>query len=155
MTTIAWDGRILASDKRATNGNGQVLITTKIYRIGGSDENIFKGCLFATSGDVAAGRLMLEWFKRGGKTAKFPDRQRDKDNRSTILVVSQHGELMYFLDSPVPMLPEQNLFTLGSGGEYAMGAMKMGASAIEAVKIACECDCYSGNGIDFLTLEAP
>jgi hypothetical protein len=35
-------------------------------------------------------------------------------------------------------------YAIGSGSLFAFPALKAGASAIEAVRIACECDPYSG-----------
>jgi ATP-dependent protease HslVU (ClpYQ) peptidase subunit len=37
---------------------------------------------------------------------------------------------------------------VGSGGEFAMGAMAAGANARKAVSIACQLDYYTGKGID-------
>ena len=36
---------------------------------------------------------------------------------------------------------------LGSGGDYAIGALEMGASEVEAIKIAAKFDHYTDNGI--------
>lgn len=40
-----------------------------------------------------------------------------------------------------------SLAAVGSGGGFALAAMKAGASAKEAVKIACELDVYSGGRV--------
>ena len=54
---------------------------------------------------------------------------------------SDHGfEYKYYHD-------KSDLITLGSGGDYALAAMKAGASASEAVKIASEMDLFSGGTI--------
>jgi len=46
-------------------------------------------------------------------------------------------------------------YAIGTGGNFALGAMRYGASAAEAVEIAIECDTGCGGKIDVLHLVDP
>lgn len=142
MTCIAWDGKTLAADKRATN-SGLPRTVTKIHRV--------NGCLIGASGDAAQAREMLSWWRNGAKAEDFPASQRDKEDWGTFVVIGDDGIDVYER-TPHPIRFEDKQFACGSGRDFATAAMHLGCTAAQAVEIACKFDINCGNGIDTLDL---
>lgn len=141
MTIIAWDGEILAADKRFCFGS-LPMTGTKIYR--------HNGMLLAISGNAASGEEMLHWFIHGCNIDKFPQIQRDKNDFSGLLVIDKNKNILKYEYSPHPirLLPQKT--AIGSGRDFAIAAMHLGKNAREAVEVAIKHDIYCGNGIDVL-----
>ena len=142
MTVIAWDGKTLAADKRATSGGGIARSVTKIERFGES--------LLAITGgwDVAA--EMREWFKAGADPEKFPAKARD--DVATLIVIRSGAPIVTYSAGPFPMPIEADFIAFGSGRDYAEAAMFLGHDAAEGVRVASHFQTDCGNGIDTLTL---
>lgn len=134
MTCIAWDGKSLAADRLV--GEGYTL--SKIWRL--KDGSLFSGC--GNYDDLVE---VAEWLDHGGKPDKKPTLV---SGESDFLLVDSKGRCYWFT---VPFLRpirfNEKLVALGSGGPYALGAMKVGADAKRAVEIASECDIRTGKGI--------
>lgn len=144
MTVIAWDGKTLAADKRATlagYGGGTV---TKIHRVNGS--------LCAFSGSLDTAVEMLEWFRAGADATKYPKRQAD-ENDATFMVITPDRAVMVYERSPHPLRFEEGARAMGSGRDYALAAMYLGYPASTAVEVASALDVNCGNGVDTLDLE--
>ena len=142
MTVIAWDGRTLAADKRATSGGGIARTVTKIQRHG--------GCLIAITGCWDTAAEMREWFKAGADPDKFPVKARE--DRSTLIVIDADGIRTWAI-GPHPMTIEADRCCWGSGRDYAEAALFLGHDAVKAVEVACHFQTDCGNGIDALRLE--
>jgi 20S proteasome alpha/beta subunit len=144
MTCIAWDGKTLAADKRASLG-GLIRTTTKIFRV--------RDCLVGYSGEAAFGQQMVGWFRDGEQPADFPGSQRDKDDWAGLLVIRPDGKIQRYERTPQALTYEDANFAVGSGRDFAIAAMYLGKTAVEAVAVACALDSDCGNGIDALELE--
>lgn len=145
MTVIAWDGRMLAADKRACNGTSSVGTVTKIHR--------WSGGLCGFAGDLDLGLAMAKWLEDGAIPANYPERQKGDDNIGFI-VVHNNGTVVRYEREPVPIRFENRFQAMGSGRDFALAAMHLGWSARNAVVVACALDCGCGNGIDVLCIEA-
>ena len=143
MTTIAFDGRTLAADKRSTIG-GLYRTGTKIFRVGSS--------LVGYAGSGAQCSEMLAWARGGFRKAAFPEAQRDTENSIVLLVIRPHGVIQIYEHSPCAIEYEDKQFAIGSGRDYALAAMRLGKNARDAVLLAAEFDPGTGNGVDTLTL---
>ena len=143
MTTIAWDGKTLAADKRAVNC-GLCRSITKIFKL-------TDGSLFAGSGDSAFILQMRAWVEGGCVIAEFPAHQRDKDDWQVCIVIDHDG-LRLYERTPYPLRFDDTMYACGSGRDFAIAAMHLGKTAREAVEVACLFDAGSGNGIDMLEL---
>lgn len=144
MTTIAWDGKTLAADKRSASKSGPITIITKIFNI--------DGVLVGTSGAGPQCSMLLDWAKTKFDPEKYPFK--DPKEYSRILVINQDKTVLeYDTYSKYPEVIENPFYAIGSGRAYAMAAMHCGKTAIEAVEIAAAYDINSGNGIDTLTLD--
>lgn len=141
MTVVAYKDGVLAADKQSTFA-GLRRTTTKIARLP-------DGRLFGAAGNSSKCRALLQWFEKGDADAKYPD---DK-NECMVLIVNLDGSLVYYDDGPTPILLEDPFTAIGSGRDYAMGAMDVGASAVKAVDVACKYDTGCGQGVDLLRLK--
>lgn len=136
MTTIAWDGTYLAADKQM----GGRYTAGKIFHLGG-------GCYLAGAGIYDQIIEVVTWIVQGADEDKKPKLDTAED-ASDILIVEESGKA-YWLTWPFLRRVELNepFVAVGSGAEYAVGAMAMGASAKRAVSIATRFDPYTGKGI--------
>lgn len=144
MSVIAWDGRILAADKRACLGS-LIRTVTKINRV--------DHALCAYAGDAAGGEEVLAWFSRGAKPDEFPASQRDRENWSGLLVIRRGGLILKYEHSPYPVRFEDKFFAIGSGRDFALAAMHLGHDARKAVEVAIALDNTCGNGIDWTVFD--
>lgn len=141
MSVVVWDGKTLAADKQASNGNLRRR-GKKIWRHG--------DILIAGTGTLTDIEEMRDWILGGMDKEKFPA----NDKRDcTLVVVNRSGTLLRFEDSPFPLCYEEDVFAEGSGRDFAYGAMAMGADAAQAVEIASRYDISCGCGVDTLTFE--
>lgn len=134
MTTIAYRDGILAADGRTTYGD--TIFTDhskKIHRL--SD-----GALFALCGDVAYVQPMLD-------ALEDDDVDLPQGEGFTAVIVEKDGKVRLYEGKGGFIALDASYYAFGSGEEYAMGAMDMGASAHDAVRVACGRDLSSGGDI--------
>lgn len=135
MTTIAYKDGWLVSDSRETSGERvDTDRCKKIYRLP-------DGSLYAGSGESAIIMHLYQELLKAARVKKkvLPNIQLKGINA---IVVANKKNVNYYekgiwtsLDYP---------FAIGTGSHYALAAMDNGASAEEAVRIACKRDIYSG-----------
>lgn len=135
MTVIAWDGKILAADKQTVWGTIPKP-TTKIFTL--SDGVRFGACGFKDN---------VEKFRRWVIEGRVRDQRPNIIGEFYGILVEPNGLCFHYNEA----LEEHNIagqWAIGSGGDFAMGAMLAGKSAIEAVEIAIQLDVNSGIGVD-------
>lgn len=137
MTTIAWDGTTVAADRQISYHCAPAL---KIMRLR-------DGSVVGASGEDY-GRI-LSIFDALNSGA-YPD---SADVQTTILHVHPNGTATLWLTRGKP-IPVSAPFAIGSGADYAMGAMSMGAFASHAVEIASRFDPSTGAGVDVVTVRS-
>ena len=145
MTTIAWDGKTLAADRRQTLGSNEPQTTTKIAAYG----DYFMGA----SGGTAAAKAMLDWAIRGCRAGEFPTGQSGDDWARTVVINTKTRNVHIYERVSIPIQISTRFYATGSGCEYALGAMAAGADARQAVLIAARFDMYTGDGVDSFSLE--
>lgn len=133
MTTIAWDGKTLASDSRQIGDYVDQCNVTKIFTVGSS--------YLGLAGDSGKGQIFLRWYK--DQTKPRPD-QHSLDGFEALII---KGSRTYYVDKTCELIECGKPAAIGSGCDCAMGAMLAGATAIEAVKIAIKLDQYSGGKV--------
>ncbi len=148
MTTIAFDGRSMAADKQMNTGGMKHLNASSKIRRGP-----YRGqpALYGGSGTTVFSAAVTEWLIAGEPEDKRPELPGPEDT-FTVIVATADGVFEY-IDSLRPIFLGDIPWAIGSGAEYAFGAMDAGACAKRAVEIACGRDCSSGMGIDVLTLK--
>ena len=140
MSVVVWDGKSLACDRQATS-QGTKHETCKSKRL--SDGN----GVMAFTGDIARGLAMMYWYEIDMPSHdKFP-RFQDTDNWCR-LIVATRGSCFYFETTPFRIPVIQPFAAWGSGRDFTLGALARGATAKEAVEIACRFDVDCGMGID-------
>jgi ATP-dependent protease HslVU (ClpYQ) peptidase subunit len=141
MTTLAFDGITLAADSAVSDGEGgtKTRYNHKLRRF--ADGRIAGFC-----GDLTAGIELLDWLEEDGD-APVPKITGD----AMVMVVQPDGGIFNYDKRGIPMDVDEPIAALGSGHEYALGAMMAGAPAEIAVHIAIERDPHSG--FDVLTLD--
>lgn len=143
MSVIAWDGRVLAADKRACIGS-LIRTTTKVFKL--------SGALAAYAGDADSGEALLAWFKNGAVPADFPSSQHG-DMWAGLMVVYPNGDIHKYERTPYPIKFPPQIFAIGSGRDFALAAMHLGEDAVRAVGVACVFDSGCGNGVDHISFE--
>ena len=133
MTTVAFDGTTLAADSQI-NGS-YVEYGNKIEKVG----NITIAC----AGTVSEIALFKRWCR---------DRTKDKPTLTDFSCLEIRSGKVYYYDENLEPLTPSIPVAIGSGSDFAMGAMLAGATAKEAVKIACKLDSNSGGKIKTVTL---
>lgn len=126
MTTIAVKDGVIASDSLVRHDvtyKGRKLFRTKRGIIG-------------IAGALGEGEKFVEWYNdRRKRVPAF-----ESSDEFSALVLTPSGKVELWDASVRGEEIMTGCLAIGSGAAYAMGAMMAGASAPEAVKIACELD---------------
>lgn len=145
MSVIAWDGNCIAADKRIVN-EYTVFTGNKLVEVMRESTRYIVGWV----GMRSQGLLLLQWFQQGEHIEDWPKCQ-TKEEWTRFVVLNTRERQIYsyeYYPSALPLSPENKFMAWGSGGEFAIGAMAMGASAVEAVEIASRFSRECGNGVD-------
>lgn len=147
MTTIAFDGKTMAADKQSVAGSRKYQkLNCKIR----SGKYHGMPALFSGAGTIVYCDAVVEWLLAGMPDENRPEMPTSPDS-FTVIVATELG-LFEYIDSLRPIALGPLKWAIGSGAEYALGAMAAGACAKRAVEIACEFDINSGMGVDVLAL---
>lgn len=139
MTTIACNKQALYGDLQFTNGSYKYKGSGKVFRFKASP---IWHCdyIVGFAGTASAMLDVAEFFANPSKSGP-----RVKDLFGLVLTAERE---IYRFDNYRRWLKVEDKFSaIGSGMDYAMGAMATGATPKEAVKVAMTHDIYSGMGI--------
>jgi ATP-dependent protease HslVU (ClpYQ) peptidase subunit len=147
LTIVAYKDGVLAGDKLNVHGSRYAMIT-KIRKINGE--------LIGIAGPTILATLLFEWIEKHKFQADlFPEGQKEKDgNICTVIRITKDKKIFIYENSSTPWLCENEFYALGSGCEYAMGAMAAGATAKEAVEICGKWAPLCGVGTDVVTFDS-
>ena len=149
MTSIAYRDGILAADSQTTveseAGGARRFRCEKLYR-----KTTKEGAeaIIATAGESAPALVFLDWYGTGKRP---PPRLLEGNADFTCLVLRRDGLWEYDAWCRGDKVLEP-FYAIGSGAKAALGAMHMGASAEEAVRVACLIDPYSAPPIVTMSL---
>ena len=144
MTVAVYRDGVLASDRAVSTDNDLIACyRTKIRKTNGK--------LIATAGQAQNGVAFQEWFHAG----EPPDKKPDLDNDFIGLVIDANGTINIYNNKLYSYVAESSCFAIGNGHHVAMGAMEMGATAEQAVSVACQYVLGCGGGVDVLRLDSP
>lgn len=145
MTTVAFDGVVMAADTLAADGAGLKSVAYKIFEL--------PDCVVGASGD--AGQI-ANWVydvkKFGGDKLPYilqkgyPTYNRDTDN-NCFLVVSKSSKEIWVTSSGGFIKWHKPQHAIGSGRDFALAAMYLGRNAPEAVSVAKVFDVFTGGEI--------
>jgi len=136
MSIIAWDGKIVAADKQATEGDIRSLCR-KLERI--------RGAIVATVGDVSHSTKLIKWYRAKGSEADFPKYSAKED--AMLIVFNDNGQVYEYGATGGKFLITDPFMAWGTGKDLALGAMAMGANAKKAAQIACKYNVTCGMGV--------
>lgn len=140
MTTVAWDGETLAADRKM----GDRYNVQKIFPV---PTGFAAGC-----GDYDSVIEIVQWLRDGEPRDSVPvlqEKDDDGDSCAEVVVVDRKGRIDWLTWPYLRRIRLHERFVaIGSGEEVAIGAMAFGATARQAVAVACRYDPNTGQGID-------
>lgn len=145
MSTVAYRDGVLAADSKAYGGSGQNSPgeKRKIHRL--KDGTV----VGVTSAVLGMGERFAAWLDAGGDPTAWTGG--DPDLRA--IIVRPGGEMFLADDGLFFSGPIQcKQYAIGSGAAYALGAMSMGATAVQAVHVAIAHDYHSGGRVRALSV---
>ena len=144
MTTIAYDGEYLVGDKQWTHYEQTPVSAQKIFLIENND--VFQAIGFAGNPDS------LYEVLRQLEDSKYPIKLEEKSIEFNALLIDYLGGAWLITKHGEPQ-PVPTPWAIGSGSQFALGAMEAGATAIEAVCIATIFDISTGLGYDEIKID--
>ncbi|QVW55203.1 hypothetical protein pEaSNUABM29_00163 [Erwinia phage pEa_SNUABM_29] len=161
MTTIAFDGVSLASDSQMTQAQYRLdLRTEKIFKCPEGETWFVDGkqaIAFGVAGGIESQQILRNVLAGHGDTMGLAAHTRWPEGISmSYLVITVDGEVYtggQEVEKAVPWIAKvEPPMAVGSGCEFAIGAMAAGVSATDAVKVAIRYDINSGGEIQELDL---
>lgn len=154
MTVIAVRGNTMAADRQCEiNYAVHKRCKVTLHDMHGVDDCVaIRSMAVGGAGESSVIEEMKAWVVKDGKVGNFPKSAREAEQSSTLLVlirsIDDKISLWAYNKGPYPIKMENEFCAIGSGGEAAMAAMHMGASASEAVRIASLVSSGCGGGVD-------
>ena len=142
MTTIAYRDGVMAGDRKVTEGDFAWAEMRKVFRRR-------DGCLIGGCGNTTILQRYVDWFVDGERGFKPSLGVKDED--AEFLVVRANGKVEFHDRNGVHQL-QGKFFAVGSGCTAALGAMAMGATARQAVRVASRYDVNTGCGMHVVEL---
>ncbi len=145
MTTLAWDGKVLAADGRMTEGN---IITTdsaqKLYKLHKVTYFYDELYYFAMAGRVSHIEQLLDALH----SKNFHEMEEDEGLQiAGIIIGRDYGYYLEWESFSLVRVDRRTPMVGGSGGPYAASAMKFGLDARAAVKHSMRFDSATGGRI--------
>ena len=144
MTIIATDGYSISADSRCTGPSGIIQRPwTKIFPLP-------DGSAIGCCGSAALATILIEWITFSGETADLRPSFISEDDFEAIRLYP-NGNLFSYgphcLPEAVPFP-----YAIGSGSQYAIGALEAGASPQRAVEITTVYDPSCGPPVETLVV---
>lgn len=146
MTVIVYKEGVLAADTRIVHPDSGITRGTKLFRKRvGRREHIL-----GFAGSLSGAMTYLDWYCSG---KPMPDILRNLPVDEYFGVLILIGKQLYEGDNICrPVEVESKFHAIGSGAQAALGAMRMGATALQAANIACDIDPGCGRPIVLMSL---
>jgi hypothetical protein len=146
MTTLAVrDGKIAADSRETIEGEGGDYCRKcdKLFEVGGGTllREPQRRVVVGLAGESGPGLAFLEWLRTDDPCLR--DNLRSSDVDFTAVVCHSDGRVFEYDKWCIPVEITAPFYACGTGAKVALGAMKAGATAAEAVIIAAEIDPYT------------
>lgn len=137
MSVVTYRNYVMAADTRAYSGRHTPIGNKmKIRALNNA------GIAGVVTSQPGLGEALLEWLESNRDPGLYPNMPEPVFD---ILHVDEKGEVYFYHDSPYPSGPLSGpFFAVGSGCDFALGAMAVGADAVQAAAAACELDTVCG-----------
>jgi hypothetical protein len=126
VTTIAYRDGIIAADSCASDDQQRMRVT-KLRKMG--------GYVFGFCGEWHSAHDFIAKFKGGTALSAM----KVKGQLHTLILMPD-GSCMRWENGGGAYPIEDKFAAIGTGAGYAIGAMELGATAVEAVRVACKYD---------------
>jgi ATP-dependent protease HslVU (ClpYQ) peptidase subunit len=143
MTCIAVRGKILAADSRLTVEDSLHYGCRKLFRVPDG--------IIGFTGDTAGGQQLLHHLQK--HSCEESIKMEDYRLRSTGALLLTYKGVYVYENSMSPDKVEGRFFALGTGALAALAAMEKGATAVEAVRVACKFDVYCAKPVRWMRLK--
>ncbi len=140
MTIVVYRNGVLAADTLLSAGQTAWAFGKKIRQAK-------DGALIGACGNIAFVQEFLDWAEQENR-CEFEPPKSSSTNQGILITKKQ--TLYYVGKNPVPI--KGPYFVLGSGSDIAMGALWMGATAIEAVHAAIDHNVHCDGQVEWLEL---
>lgn len=143
MTIIAWDGKELVADRMTHMGGTPLPPMRKVHRLRAPNGKV---ALIGFSGHTAFAKSYLHWMTGGEE----PQIKSGEDMKWSIILVEYPRWVWYRCENANrwDLLGAMSHWAIGSGCDYALGAMESGATGRQAVRIASRLDNQCGFGLN-------
>lgn len=135
--------KIMVSDRQGSADNHAFRVK-KIHRIN-------KDIITGFSGIVEAGICFICWYEEQDKKKKglqYDEKQEyPRTDSFSALVLHKNGQCSWYGQYGYPVDVQDRYFGIGSGSDFALGAVYAGATLQEAIRIASKLDRSTGFGI--------
>ena len=142
MSIIVWDGITLAADRQGTSAD--MRFTEPKMSVMDGPEGLI---VCAWTGTAAYGKALAHWYFAKRPNAEYPEFQKDAETWCR-LIVARLGGCLFYEQTPYPFVVHDEFAAWGSGRDFAIGAMAMGATARKAVEVASLFSVGCGCGIE-------
>lgn len=147
MSVVVYKDGILAADSRAYGGKYQTSPGAKAKMRRLSDGSR----VGVTTAILGMGERFFAWMEAGADPKEWgPDPRPDL----RAIIVRPDGAVFLAEDVYFSGPIETTCYAIGSGADFALGAMACGATAEEAVRVACRFDDHCGEPVHVLGKEA-
>jgi ATP-dependent protease HslVU (ClpYQ) peptidase subunit len=134
MSTVAYRNGIMAADSACWSNGTYIGDSEKIRLVGDT--------LIGCCGNLDAIELFFKFYRK--KTQDAQNRIKElTEHTFSALCVSPKGDVSEWNNLLVPVRYVADYYAIGSGEEYALGAMAMGAAAEQAVRAAAHHDAHT------------
>ena len=147
MTTIAATATQIAADKQATHSGGlKFKMTSKIQSF---DNKTFYKTPFhvGLAGNVDTFADIWGYFQYPEQYKKMPKLKGEG------IILSEDGRIWTFVQPTIWLRVDGPHYAIGTGMNFAMGAMTQGGTAVDAVKAAMKLDPNTGIGITRINIK--
>lgn len=137
MTTIVYKDKHLFVDSRAYSGDKTPIgFKTKLHRLP-------DGMFASSSTIIGAPERLLALLREKGVAAHVTE-----DLDADAIYVQDDGSVYFFSRGPQwTSIDVSQYLAIGSGAQYALGALAHGATGQEAMEVAIQLDLWSGHPI--------
>jgi hypothetical protein len=129
MTIVAWDGHTLAADTLGQR-MGAAVVVNKLFRIDAL-------CMVGIAGYFDRGLIMVDWIKGGMMPSEFPEGQDNDETSVDVMIIRKMPDgtvrVSALGHTRIEVPTGTAKFAIGSGAQFAFGAMAMGGTAEQAV----------------------
>lgn len=162
MTTVAFDGRYLASDGRACTSQGMIVgrEEQKIYPMKVVLDGEPTDVVLGISGCVTTISSLLRWLERGGDLLNNEERfslfdlNPDPEAASIGIIMVVKGGDTFLVSEELSPFEAETPLGAGSGTPFCVTAMSCGMNAVQSVYKSIEFDSNSGGKVRAFDTEA-